>query len=69
MRRRRRRRRRRRSRRRRRRRFFRANIPHTPPATTNSTQVGKVLAKDSVMIAPDALHVKISICPGVSTMM
>ena len=31
--------------------------------------VGKVDAKASVMIAPDADHVKISIWPGVSTRM
>lgn len=32
------------------------------------TMVGKVDAKASVMIAPEADQVKISICPGVSTM-
>lgn len=31
--------------------------------------VGKVDAKASVIMAPDADQVKISICPGVSTMM
>lgn len=35
---------------------------------TKATIVGKVEAKASVMIAPEADHVKISICPGVSTM-
>lgn len=34
---------------------------------TYATQVGRVDAIASVMIAPDADHVKISICPGVST--
>ena len=32
-----------------------------------ATTVGRELAMASVMIAPDADHVKISICPGVST--
>jgi hypothetical protein len=35
-------------------------------STTYAITVGYVLAKESVMIAPDADQVKISICPGVS---
>ena len=38
-------------------------------STTKSTMVGKVEAKASVTICPEADHVKISICPGVSAMM
>ena len=38
-------------------------------STTYATTVGKVEAKASVMIAPEADHVKISICPGVSATM
>lgn len=34
-----------------------------------ATTVGRELAMASVMIAPEADHVKISICPGVSTSM
>jgi hypothetical protein len=34
-----------------------------------ATTVGKVEAIASVMMAPEADHVKISICPGVSTRM
>lgn len=33
-----------------------------------ATTVGNEDATASVMMAPDALHVKISICPGVSRM-
>lgn len=36
-------------------------------STTYATTVGNVDAKASVMIAPEADQVKISICPGVST--
>ena len=36
-------------------------------STTYAIMVGNVDASASVMIAPDADHVKISICPGVST--
>lgn len=36
-------------------------------STTNTTAVGSMVAKASVMMAPDADHVKISIWPGVST--
>ena len=43
-------------------------VPYRGVSTTKSTQVGNVLAKDSVTMAPLADHVKISICPGVSTM-
>lgn len=35
-------------------------------STTYATTVGKDEATASVMIAPDADHVNISICPGVS---
>ncbi|OLY80120.1 hypothetical protein AYI68_g5790 [Smittium mucronatum] len=35
-------------------------------STTYAITVGYVDAKDSVIIEPDADHVKISICPGVS---
>ena len=38
-------------------------------STMYRTTVGKLLAKDSVIMAPEALHVKISICPGVSKKM
>ena len=38
-------------------------------SSTKATQVGKVLAKASVMMAPLADQVKISIWPGVSTTM
>ncbi len=38
-------------------------------STTNATMVGKAEASASVMIAPDADQVKISICPGVSATM
>lgn len=38
-------------------------------STTNATMVGNADASASVMIAPDALQVKISICPGVSATM
>ena len=36
---------------------------------TKAIMVGKPDANASVMMAPEADHVKISICPGVSTMM
>lgn len=35
---------------------------------TYATHVGILEAKASVMMLPEALHVKISICPGVSRM-
>jgi len=38
-------------------------------STTKATMVGKADASASVMIAPDADQVKISICPGVSATM
>ena len=38
-------------------------------STTYATIVGKVEAKASLIIAPDADHVNISICPGVSLTM
>ena len=38
-------------------------------STTKAMTVGKVEAKASEMIEPLALHVNISICPGVSTTM
>ena len=43
-------------------------VPCRGVSTTKSTHVGNVLAKDSVTMAPLADQVKISICPGVSTM-
>ena len=43
--------------------------PHLGVSMTKRTTVGKVDAKDSVMICPEADHVKISIWPGVSATM
>ena len=40
---------------------------HRGVSITYSSTVRYVEASDSVMIEPDADHVKISICPGVST--
>lgn len=41
-------------------------LTHRAVSMTYATTVGNDEARDSVMIAPDADHVKTSICPGVS---
>jgi len=39
---------------------------HRGVSTTKAKTVGKVDANDSHIMVPEALHVKASICPGVS---